>query len=110
MNVVQPEDGKHERKKRGISRKARTAGIDDARIVGARVHAVEKPVLGKVGVEQGVGGNFRNEKEEQKPHGQRRSRRKTKEPDVLAHKFAHPKNIACFPQALGIGEFAQNRV
>jgi hypothetical protein len=52
-----------------------------------------KPVLGNVSVHEGVRGDAGESKKEEEPQRDGGQGGEQKEPKMLAHKLAHPKNI-----------------
>ena len=90
--VLHAKYGKRGSQKRRISRQADVRGGNLIRTAQA-VNAMLQPVLGDVAVDEGIGGDGRETKQEQEPQPQGGERDPQKKSEVLAHELAHAKNI-----------------
>ena len=52
-----------------------------------------QPVLGDITVDEGIGGDSGEAKQEEEPQPKRGQRDEQKKSEVLAHELAHAKNI-----------------
>ena len=66
---------------------------------------VLQPVLGNVAVNEGIGRNCGEAKNEQKPQRDGGQRDEQKEPEMLAHEFAHGGNISRFARISNLDEY-----
>ena len=68
-----------------------------------------QPVLGDVAIDEGIGGDRGEAKNEEQPQPERGQRGKQKKSKVLAHKLAHAKNIPQLSDRVGACISSQSR-